>query len=133
MGWSHEKLNDLLTEQECWIVSTEEGCLTVTNDEGIDAFVFVGEQQLIAEVPLFPESQVQDVTSLNELILASHQMAPLTSIYKKRIGESNYYVAFGALSLDSKDSVVLEEVETLFANVDEFLELYADNLKKEVA
>lgn len=133
MSWTVEKLLNILRKEEHWIVSQEEDCLTVTNDEGVDAFVFAGERQLIVEVPLFPEALVVNVAALNDLILSTHQIAPLTSIYKKLIAGNSYYVAFGALSLESKESVVVEEIETLFANVDEFLELYSDNLEKEVA
>ncbi|VUD58605.1 hypothetical protein TDB9533_02465 [Thalassocella blandensis] len=133
MAWITETIKELLTEHGLWEVSLEGSCITVTNDEGIDAFVYAGERQLIVEVPLFPEAQVIDVNALNEKILQTHYYAPLSSIYKKAIGEQKYYVAFGALSLDSKAEVVLEEVNTLFENVDEFLELYADDLNREAA
>lgn len=133
MAWITETLKDLLSENGLWEISLEGSCITVTNDEGIDAFVYAGERQLIVEVPLFPEAQVKDVNALNEKVLQTHYYAPLTSIYKKTIGEDSYYVAFGALSLDSKAEVVLEEIDTLFENVDEFLELYADDLNREAA
>lgn len=133
MVWNTNSLQALLEQHGIWEVSLESGCITVTNDEGIDAFVYAGDRQLLVEVPLFPEADVVDVAALNDKILETHYLAPLSSIYKKRIGDQRYYIAFGALSLESKDNVVIEEVSTLFENVDEFLDLYAENLKKEVA
>ncbi|ACR11097.1 DUF2170 family protein [Teredinibacter turnerae] len=133
MVWNTNSLQALLEQHGIWEVSLESGCITVTNDEGIDAFIYAGDRQLLVEVPLFPEADVIDVAALNDKILETHYLAPLSCIYKKSIGGQSYYIAFGALSLESKDHVVIEEVSTLFENVDEFLDLYADNLKKEVA
>lgn len=134
MSWTFETLQVLLAQQALsWVIQSEEACLSVSNDEGIDAFIYVGEQQIIVEAPLFPLASVQNVMGLNDLILRTHQLQPLTTIGIKTIASEDYYIAFGALSVDSKDHVVVEEVETLFANVGDFLELYTQYLKKEVA
>lgn len=98
---------------------------------GVDAFVYVGEKQIVVESILFPVSQVADVVVLNEMILQTHQLVPLTAIAIKMIGGERYYVAFGALSVSSKDEVVIEEVETLFSNVGDFLDLFADHFEME--
>ena len=131
MGWTTETLNTLLASQEHWQVKTEGDCLTITNDEGIAAFVYAGEQQLLVEALLFPEAAVVDVNALNELVLTSHQMVPLTAICKRSVAGAQYYIAFGSLSADSKESVILEEIEVLFENIDEFLELYSEHLQQE--
>lgn len=133
MTWNTQTLQEMLTNHGEWEVNLEGDCINLTNDDGIDAFVYAGERQLIVEVPLFSEAQVVDVAQMNEKILQTHYLAPLSSIYKKAINEENYYIAFGALSLGSKGDVVLEEISTLFENVDEFLDLYAYDLKKEAA
>ena len=130
MAWATQTLQELLENHGLWEVNLEGSCLKASNDEGIDAFIYVGDRQLLAEVPLFPEDQVVDIAAINEKVLQTHYLAPLSSIYKKSIAGQNYYVAFGALYLESKDDVVLEEISTLFENVDEFLDLYADDLKK---
>lgn len=132
MSWNNESIVTLAQQQPDWTVEQEGDCLSITNDDGLDAFVYTGTQQIIAEVALFPLSEVKDAAALNELVLRTHHMLPLTSICLKEIAGESYYVAFGALSVDSKDSVVLEEIETLFSNVGEFLELYAEQLTQGV-
>lgn len=131
MAWDLESIKVLADTQEGWSIEVEDHCLSLSNDEGVDVFVYPGEQQLIAESLLFPMSSVKDVNSLNALVLRTHQLVPLTTIGIKQIAGEDYYIAFGALSADSKDSVVVEEIDTLFANVGEFLELYAEFLTHE--
>ena len=132
MSWNTDTLKVLIEDQSNWVIETEGGCLTVSNDEGVDVFVYVGGQQILVETPLFAAQSVTDKAQLNDLILRSHQLVPLTTIGIKAIGNEDYYVAFGALSVDSKNSVVIEEIETLFDNVSEFLDLYSEFLNVEI-
>ena len=131
MSWNKSTLLTLIESKNDWIVESEGDCLTISNDEGIDVFVYVGGQQILVETALFATSSVKDKAALNELILRSHHYVPLTAICINNIGGQDYYVAFGALSVDSKDSVILEEVETLFNNVTEFLDLFDEYLDAE--
>jgi hypothetical protein len=133
MSWSNTSLKELAQAQEAWVVEAEGDCLTISNDEGIDAFVYVGHQQIVVETALFPASEVTDTAALNDLILRSHHLLPLTAICISKIGGQDYYMAFGALSVDSKDSVVIEEIDTLFANTGEFLDAYNQYLTQETA
>ena len=133
MSWSIDALKELAQAQPSWAVAVEGDCLNISNDEGIDAFVYAGEQQVVAESALFPAAGVTDVNALNALILRTHSLLPLTTIGINQIGDEDYYVAFGALSTDSKASVIVEEVDTLFANVGEFLELYSQFINLEVS
>ena len=131
MPWGYDALKELAHSQPAWVVEPEGDCLSISNDEGIDAFVYVGERQILIETALFPAVSVTDAAALNELVLRSHHLLPLTAICINKIAGEEYYVAFGALSVDSKDSVIVEEIETLFANVGEFLELYTEHLNRE--
>lgn len=131
--WTYDSIKDLVEDQVGWVVEAESDCLSISNDEGIDAFLYSGDTQIVVEAPLFSLSSVSNISALNELVLRTHQLLPLTTIGIKTIAGQDYYVAFGALSADSKDSVVLEEIRTLFANVDEFLELYSKYLSVEEA
>lgn len=132
MTWNNESLRQLAAQHPDWVVEAEGECLSISNDEGVDAFVYVGEKQIVAETILFPVSDVVDEARLNGLVLRTHQLVPLTTISIKNIGGEEYYVAFGALSVSSKDEVVIEEIETLFANVGDFLDLYAEHFEMEV-
>lgn len=129
MNWNNDKLKELADSQPSWAVDTKGDCLSITNDDGIDAFIYVGDQQIIAETTLFPASMVADKATLNDLILRTHNLLPLTTVCINTIGEEEFYSAFGSLSVDSNGSAIVEEIETLFANVGEFLELYKDHLK----
>jgi len=133
MNWNNETLKELAESQPSWVVDSKGDCLNITNDDGIDAYIYAGEQQIIAETTLFPAAQVTDKAAMNELILRTHHLLPLTTICINKIGDEDFYAAFGSLSIDSKDSVIVEEIETLFANVGEFLELYKDHLHEETA
>ena len=119
----------LMNEQINFTAEVEGDCISISNDEGVDAFLVVGEQQIVVETILFPLSAVTNVAALDAEILRTHRLVPLSTLAVSRIGDEEYYVAFGALSYDSKDEVIVEEVEALFANVTEFLELYSEYLK----
>ncbi|MCV2403181.1 YjfI family protein [Marinomonas sp. C2222] len=133
MSWNRSALLKLIESQGSWVVESEGDCLAVSNDEGVDVFVYVGGRQILVEAALFSTKSVKDKAALNELILRSHHYVPLTSVCIKNIANEDYYVAFGALSVDSKDTVVMEEIETLFENVTEFLDLCDDYLDVEKA
>ena len=133
MIWNNDTLKALAESQSSWVVDAEGDCLRISNDEGIDAFIYVGDKQIIAETALFPAAKVTDKATMNDLILRTHYLLPLTTICINKIDGEDYYVAFGSLSVDSKDSVIVEEIETLFANVGEFLELYNEHLIEEAA
>lgn len=133
MSWNLESVKTLVENESTWTVESEGDCLSISNDEGIDAFLFVGEQQILVETALFPLSSVSDKNALNELILRTHQYQPLTTVGLKNINDDDYYIAFGSLSANSKAEVLIQEIETLFANVDDFIELYEFLLTQEAA
>lgn len=131
MAWTYDSIKTLADQQADWVVEGEGNCLSISNDEGVDAFLYAGEEQVVVEAALFPLNSVANADALNELILRTHQLLPLTTVGIKTIGDEDYYIAFGSLSAKSSESEIIEEVNVLFANVGEFLELYCDHLKKE--
>lgn len=132
MPVSIESLSQVLVNHRDYTVTPLEGCLKITNQEGIDCFLTVSDRQILVESTLFPASAVNDITGLNEQILRTQHLVPLSSVGVKDIAGQDYYFAFGALSSDSHEASVMQELDTLFANIDDFLELYSDNLHKEV-
>lgn len=128
MPWGITQLEALLSQCDGWAVHAENGCLCVTNEDGLDAYVAVSGSQIIVETVLFAKKQVRDTAALNEEILKTHQLFPLTTIGISSIEGEDYYTSFGALSPQSKEESVILEVETLFSNVTGFLDAYADYL-----
>ncbi|WP_107852723.1 DUF2170 family protein [Oceanimonas marisflavi] len=129
MAWNLEQLHDLLAKRHGWRCSLENDSLLITNQEGLEAYLAVSGEQIIAETLLFPAQAVTDAAALNDTILRTHQLFPLTTVGISHISGDDYYIAFGALSSGSKEESVLIEVETLFRNTEAFLELYQDHLQ----
>ncbi len=133
MSWNNDTLQEIAESQPSWSVEKQGDCLSITSEDGIVAYIYVGEQQIIAETALFPAAKVADKATMNDLILRTHHLLPLSTVCINNIGGDDFYTAFGSLSVDSKGSVVVEEIQNLFANVGEFMELYKDHLIKEKA
>lgn len=128
MTWQLKDLNTLLAEHDGWSVAQTENSLCLTNEDGIEAFLAVAGEQILVEALLFPQDTVKDIPALNDMILRTHKMFPLTTVCINEIKGDSYYAAFGSLSSQSKGETVVIEVATLFRNVEAFLELYQDYL-----
>ncbi|MEH6469960.1 MAG: DUF2170 family protein [Halopseudomonas sp.] len=129
MAWSLNDLNALLEKQEDLSVSKEGDAIFISNEDGIDAFVTVSGEQLLVESLLCPVSQISDTAAFNALILRTHKnVFPLTAIGITKIGDEEYYAAFGALSSESKAESVLIEIDTLFLNIEGMLEFFEEFL-----
>lgn len=128
MTWDLAQIESLLSKHEGWVVHHENDCLCVTNEDGLDAYVAVSGAQILVESILFAKMQVADSAALNDEILKTHQVFPLTTIGITVVDGTEYYVCFGALSSQSKEESIVIEVETLFDNVAGFLDAYSDFL-----
>ncbi|MCG8491966.1 MAG: YjfI family protein [Sneathiellales bacterium] len=113
-------------------VSTIEGDTPViqTIVEDIDEFpilISVGEEQVLVIVNLWTEAEIKEgeKNALNEYLLRLNLPVPLSSFSII----NDQYVLFGALSVNSSISEILEEISTLSNNVIEALESCQDFLK----
>ena len=129
MTWDLEKLESLLQEHDDFVITREEGCLLIANQDGIDAWLALSGEQILVESLLFPASDVKDKPALDHEILSTHMVFPLTTVGISTIGGDEYYTAFGALSAQSMPESIVIEVETLFQNVASFLDAYETHLK----
>ena len=129
MVWDLSSIEASLSKQTQWVVHSENDCLFITNEDGLDAYVAVSGAQIVVESILFASSAVADSKGLNEQILKTHQVFPLTTIGITSVEGEDYYMAFGALSSQSKEESVVIEVATLFDNVAAFLDVYEDYLQ----
>lgn len=128
MTWQLSELIPVLSEHEGWQVEANEQTLILRNEDNIEAFLAVAGEQILVEVLLFAQQQVKDVNALNNDILRTHKMFPLSTIGINEIDGNSYYVAFGSLSSQSKAESIVIEVATLFRNVEAFIDLYQDHL-----
>ncbi len=128
MNYKTSELVSALAQHEGWQVEEHADSLVITNEDNINAFLAVSGEQILVEVLLFSQLQVKDVNALNDYILKTHKMFPLTTVAINEIDGVEYYVAFGSLSSQSKLESVIIEVATLFRNVEAFIELYQDHL-----
>ena len=126
MTWNLDSLEGLLSKNESWAVGREAGCLCITNEDGLDAYLAISGEQIIVEAILFAKMQVSDFNALNDEILKTHQVFPLTTIGITSVDGEEYYVAFGALSSQSKEETIKIEVDALFDNISGFLDAYED-------
>jgi uncharacterized protein YjfI (DUF2170 family) len=129
MHWDLDKLASLLSEHEDYVITREDDCLLLANQDGLDAWVALSGEQIIVESLLFASSQVKDQSALDHEILSTHMLFPLTTVGISNVGGEEYYTAFGALSAQSKAESVQIEVATLFQNVAAFLDAYENHLK----
>lgn len=129
MTWDLNSLNELFARQEGYSVASEKDCLLITNEEEIVAYLTVSGEQMIVESLLFAADAVADRNTLNDHILRTHKFFPLTTIAIVSVDDEDYYAAFGALSSQSKEEVVLIEVDFLFNNVKGMLEAFGTYLK----
>ncbi|WP_218352600.1 DUF2170 family protein [Alteromonas lipotrueiana] len=128
MSWDLMQLEALLKEYDDYVVTKEEGCLLIANQDGIDAWLAISGEQILVESLLFSANQVNDKAALDHEILSTHMVFPLTTVGISTINGEEYYTAFGALSAQSKAESVVIEVETLFQNVASFLDAYETHL-----
>jgi uncharacterized protein YjfI (DUF2170 family) len=129
MTWDLNQLETLISEHNDLVVTREENCLLIANDDGIDAWLAISGEQILVESLLFSSNEVKDKALLNEEILKSHMIFPLTTVGISTVADEEYYTAFGALSSQSKGESIMIEVETLFQNVAAFIDAYQDHLK----
>ncbi|GAC15926.1 DUF2170 family protein [Aliiglaciecola lipolytica] len=128
MTWDLDQLETLFTENDNLVVTRENNCLLIGNGDGLDAWLALSGEQIIIESILFSSAEVKDKAALNEEILKTHMLFPLTTIGISQVAEQDYYTAFGALSSQSKAESVKIELDALFHNVAAFLDAYQEHL-----
>ncbi|MCW8091319.1 DUF2170 family protein [Alteromonas sp. ASW11-130] len=128
MAWDLQSIESLFEKRDDLVVTREENCLLIANQDGIDAWLAISGEQILVESLLFASSQVRDKAALDHEILSTHMVFPLTTVGISTINGEEYYTAFGALSAQSKQETIEIEVDTLFQNVASFLDAYETHL-----
>lgn len=129
MTWDLDQLETLLSDNQDLVVTREENCLLIANSDGVDAWLAISGEQILIESLLFSIDEVKDQAALNEGILKTHMLFPLTTVGISQVAGDEYYTAFGSLSSQSKSESITIEVQTLFQNVEAFLDAYHEYLR----
>ena len=116
------------------LVDGTEPCLEIVMGEFGDLPIYmtvVGEQ-IIADAVLWPLSMVKDNNALNDEVLRTHKLFPLSTISLDRFPDgTDYYTIFGALSSASLLQNIIQEIETLASNAIKATEAYGEHLQTE--
>lgn len=132
MTWELPQVEELLQQRDGWAVTNEGDCICITNEDGLDAYLAISGEQILVESILFSSRQVADVQGLNDTILKTHQIFPLTTVAITTVEDEQYYMAFGALSSHTDADSILVEIELLFSNLPGFLDAYESFLNTKV-
>ena len=128
MHWELDQLEEMIKKETDLVVTREADCLLLANKDGLDAWLAISGEQILVESILFSQAEVKDTQQLNEVMLRSHMMFPLTTIGITELNGESYYTAFGSLSSQSKESSILIEIDTLFVNVEAFIDAFQEYL-----
>lgn len=128
MTWDLDQLETLIKGSDDLVVTHEDNCLLIANGDGLDAWLAISGEQILVESLLFATSEVKQRDALNDEILRTHMLFPLTTVGISTVAGNDYYTAFGALSSQSKAESIMIEIDTLFQNVAAFLDAFQAHL-----
>ena len=127
MGWIPQALASALqqaAELNVKIDYKDHSFIIIMNDYGdLRLNVLFTSRQIIIETIICPLSAIQRQDLFNAFILRHQKLLPLSSVAISRLKNDEYYVAFGALSLNSSLEDVVLEIATLAANALDLAEL----------
>lgn len=128
MTWDLNQLETLITGSDDLVVTREDNCLLIANGDGLDAWLAISGEQILVQSLLFATNEVKQPDALNDEILRTHMLFPLTTVGISTVAGEDYYTAFGALSSQSKAASIMIEIDTLFQNVAAFLDTFQEHL-----
>ncbi len=127
MGWIPQALASALqqaAELNVKIDYNDHSFIIIMNDYcDLRLNVLFTSRQIIIETIICPLSAIQRQDLFNAFILRHQKLLPLSSVAISRLKNDEYYVAFGALSLNSSLEDVVLEIATLAANALDLAEL----------
>lgn len=139
-NWTTQRLYEALAQSEpakegVFEVELVEGAdpgilITMTEFGDLPLLMSVSGSQIIVDTLLWAVDDVDDSAELNNLILKTHKLFPL-STFGIRPGPDgqDYYEMFGSLSAGSILESIIFEIETLADNAIQAAEAYHSDLK----
>lgn len=122
--WTNETIAELVTKNGYQTELAGE-VLIITNEDDLQVTLIIQEDQILSESVLAPASEINDLAAFNDAVLrVHHKLFPLTAIAINQLNGDDYYVAFGAISSECTETTLLIEIETLFDNVINMLDVF---------
>ena len=130
MAWTVETLSAALLQSATLDVNIqrEADALILTLDDygDLQLNVLLTSRQIIIETYICPLNEIKHQDVFNAFLLRNQKLLPLSSVGISPVGGEEYYVAFGALSLNSSIDDILLEITTLAENALDLAELTDD-------
>lgn len=127
MAWTPQVLTKVLTNfhgLNIDIISNEQSLIIKMNDYGdLLLSILFTSRQMIIETVICPVNNIQHQDAFNLFLLRNQKLLPLSSVGISRVRQDEYYVAFGALSLNSTLEDVVLEMTTLVDNALDLAEI----------
>lgn len=120
MPWTPLALADAL--QNCnylkiEIINNQNSLIIKMNDYGdLQLSVLFTSRQMIIETLICPINCIDNQAEFNIFLLRNQKILPLSSVGISCIQDEEYYVVFGALSLNSSLDDIVLEIRTLVEN-----------------
>lgn len=125
MAWNPLALADALqTWPDIDIKNSENALIMKMNDYGdLQINIIFTSRQIIIETFNCPVSCIKNREEFNLFLLRNQKLMPLSSVGISSIQHEEYYVVFGALSLNSSLSDIMLEITTLVDNAMDLAEI----------
>ena len=139
-NWTTQSLFEALGQSEpakdgAFEVELVEGAdpgilITMSEFGDLPLLMSVSGSQIIVDTLLWPVDDVDDTAELNNLILKTHKLFPLSTFgIRSGLDGQDYYEMFGSLSAGSILESIIFEIETLADNAIQAAEAYHADLK----
>jgi hypothetical protein len=139
-NWTTQSLFEALGQSEpakdgAFEVELVEGAdpgilITMSEFGDLPLLMSVSGSQIIVDTLLWPVDDVDDTAELNNLILKTHKLFPLSTFgIRSGLDGQDYYEMFGSLSAGSILESIIFEIETLADNAIQAAEAYHSDLK----
>ncbi|MFJ7174136.1 YjfI family protein [Citrobacter freundii] len=127
MAWTPQLLAEAvqtLPELNIDIDYNEQSLIIKMNDYGdLSLGILFTSRQIIIETVICPVSSINQQNEFNIFLLRNQKLLPLSSVGISRVQQDEYYIAFGALSLNSSLDDVVLEMTTLADNALDLAEI----------
>lgn len=127
MAWTPQLLAEAiqtLPELNIDIEYNEQSLIIKMNDYGdLSLGILFTSRQIIIETVICPVSSINQQNEFNIFLLRNQKLLPLSSVGISRVQQDEYYIAFGALSLNSSLDDVVLEMTTLADNALDLAEI----------